>query len=129
MFNSVKGEKKTIRHIRSMNCYEQHYALCVTPDQYFLKLTHNGCKPIINYKFSFVCDPSLTDKCNLWLVVSLKWLIQEQGFIAFRQIDDFFFCYILFWLTLGFEGTRFDTCSLPNYHDYNKIIIKSHKNL
>lgn len=67
------------------------------------------------------------NKCNLWLVVSLKWLIPEQGFITSRK--RFFFSHLLNpVLTSG--SMIFVTYNQPDYeYDYNKNIIKSHKEL
>lgn len=68
----------------------------------------------------------LTYKYNLWLVVSLKWIIQEQGFISSRQRDCFLFYSILLWLILPFEGTRFDTCShLDQEYEYKRSSLKA----
>lgn len=70
----------------------------------------------------------LTYGCNLWLVVSLKWIMQEQGFISSRQ--RLFWVYsILIWLILLFERRRFDTHSQLDHEDeYKRLSLKAATN-
>lgn len=114
-----EGERRKLSDVQiNVVLWETSCLLCYTVT---FKISNNTRWVQIPHQFC-MWSIKLTYGYNLWLIVSLKWIIQKKGFVSFREI--FCFYSILLWLILLFEETwsQFD-----QEYEYTRSSLKTVK--